>query len=65
MCVKAILKSTKGQVSSQILSVDQEKQLVLYKNVKVNLTALEYGLFLLLYNSPERIYSREQIIDLA
>lgn len=65
MRVKAILKRTKGQVSSQVLSVDKEKQLVLYKNVKVNLTALEFGLFLLLYNSPERIYSREQIIDLA
>jgi len=65
MRVKAILKRTKSQPLSKTLVVDKDKQLVLYKNVKVNLTALEYALFLLLFNSPERIYSREQIIDLA
>ena len=65
MRVKAILKRTQGQSSSKILEVDKDKQLVFYKNEKVNLTALEYALFLLLFNSPERIYSREQIIDLA
>jgi len=65
MRVKAILKRSQNQLPSKTLTIDKNKQLVFYKNEKVNLTALEYALFLLLFNSPERIYSREHIIDLA
>ncbi|SFD04930.1 response regulator [Pseudoalteromonas denitrificans] len=65
MRVKAILKRTKNQVSYQLLTVDTDKQLVFYQKTKINLTSLEYALFSLLYKYPERIYSRQQIIDSA
>ncbi|PAJ74022.1 two-component system response regulator BaeR [Pseudoalteromonas sp. NBT06-2] len=65
MRVKAILKRTQSQLPSPTLFIDKSKQLVFYKNSKVSLTAREYKLLLLLFNSPERIYSREQIIDLV
>jgi len=38
---------------------------VIFNGQKVVLTTLEFALFSLLFNTPERIYSRNQIMDLA
>jgi len=45
--------------------LDQSTFKITYKNKMIELTHLEFNLFNLLYQSPERIYSRTQILDLA
>jgi len=45
--------------------LDQSTFKISYKNKMIELTHLEFNLFNLLYQSPERIYSRTQILDLA
>jgi len=46
------------QVHSNSLSVS-------YKNVQIELTAIEFSLFNLLYSNANRVYSRAQILDLV
>ena len=46
-------------------SVDDETFKVSYQDKTIELTHLEFNLFYLLYQQPERIYSRNQILDLA
>jgi len=45
--------------------LDQSSFKITYKKKVIELTHLEFNLFNLLYQSPERIYSRGQILDLA
>lgn len=63
--VKAILNRTEGKVQFSNLALYPENREVTYKGQQVGLSALEFNLFELLYNAPERIYSREQIIEQA
>ena len=45
--------------------VDSKNYNVSYKNENIELTAIEFSLFNLLYLHPNRIYSRNQILDLV
>lgn len=64
--VKANLRYANGRVhNSNDLVVDSESYTIVYKGIKVELTAIEFGLFNLLYSNPERIYSRAHIIDIV
>ena len=47
------------------LLLDKSTFRIGYQGKVVDLTHLEFNLFQLIYQSPERIYSREQILDLA
>lgn len=63
--IKAILKRTQKISSSNGFHLNQDTLKVSYLNNSAELTYLEFNLFNLLYQSPERIYSRAQILDLA
>lgn len=65
MRVKAILRRTLAHVYFAIFSIDEDKQQVSYRGAEVPLTTLEFRLYQLLFNNPERIYSRQQIIELV
>lgn len=65
MRVQAILRRTSDHVYFSIFSVDEEKQKLSYKGEDISLTTLEFHLYNLLFKNPERIYSRQQIIDLV
>lgn len=65
MRVQAILRRTSDHVYFSIFSVDEEKQKLSYKGEDIPLTTLEFHLYNLLFKNPERIYSRQQIIDLV
>jgi len=65
MRVQAILRRTSDHVYYSIFSVDDDAQQVSYKGNKIPLTSLEFSLYRLLFNNPERIYSRQQIIDMV
>ncbi len=65
MRVQAILRRTSDHVYFSIFSVDEEKQQLSYKGDIIPLTTLEFSLYNLLFKNPERIYSRQQIIDLV
>jgi len=62
---EAILKRTTGNVTYGVWTTDPQRQLVKYKSQSIALSVLEFSLFELLIESPERIYSRDQIIALA
>jgi len=47
------------------LLVDENSFRLSFENISIELTSLEFNLFYLLYQKPDRIYSREQILDLA
>ena len=47
------------------LRVDPDAFTLSYQGVRVELTAIEFKLFYLLYSHPNRIYSRGQIMDLV
>lgn len=65
MRVQAILRRTNDHVYFSIFSIDEEKQKISYKGENIPLTTLEFNLYHLLFKNPERIYSRQQIIDLV
>ncbi len=60
----AILRRA-SEVRDDSFRVNEEKNEIKYKNSKITLTTIEFSLFYLLYKTPERIYSRSQIMDLA
>ncbi len=62
---KAILRRTEGQVSFSQWTLDADALLIKVNGHKVELSALEFSLFKLLFDSPKRVYSRDQIIELA
>jgi len=64
--IKAILKRCSQPIAALSgLTVDNDSLEVNFKNQNIELTAIEFSLFKLLFNSPNRIYSRSQILDLA
>jgi len=63
--VKAILRRTQTPVIERKLRIQPKQHSVLHKSDSLELTTLEYRLFEVLYRHPGRIYSRQQIIDLA
>ena len=63
--IKAILKRTNKTQYSSSISVIKDHFSLNYKDKSIELTQLEFNLFYLLYNQPNRIYSRTQILDLA
>ncbi|MBR9728015.1 response regulator [Shewanella intestini] len=62
---KSILARSQGTVSFSKLTVDTTQGKVIYQDKKVDLSALETSLFALLHQQPDRIYSREEILNLA
>ncbi|GLS84781.1 response regulator [Paraferrimonas haliotis] len=62
---KVKLERTAGTVTFSTLSNDTENSQVLFKGKPLELSALEYNLFNIFYHQPKRIFSREQLLDLA
>ncbi|NQZ87090.1 MAG: response regulator transcription factor [Colwellia sp.] len=62
---KAILNRTEGNISFSKITIDQQKARVVCQGRKIAFSLIEYNLFNLLFTHPERIYSREQILQLA
>jgi len=63
--IKAILRRTNKKPTPSLFSVNTETLKLSYHHKSISLTYLEFSLFNLLYQQPERIYSRGQILDLA
>ncbi|QYJ97005.1 response regulator [Shewanella alkalitolerans] len=63
--IKAILRRTMKSKPSPNLTLDKVRLKIAYHDKVVELTHLEFNLFSLLYDQPGRIYSRQQILDLA
>ena len=63
--IKAILRRTMNTPLQKKIKLDLETYFLSYQDKSVQLTRLEFNLFLLLYKNPGRIYSRAQILDLA
>ena len=63
--IKAILKRSKKIALATDFIVNDLTFKVSYKSNSTELTHLEFNLFNLLYQQPQRIYSRVQILDLA
>lgn len=63
--VKAILRRSDGHVSYQAWQLDDQSHDVRFRELHIALSSLEYALFSLLFRAPERIFSREQILELA
>ena len=63
--IKALLRRTQGQVHYQPWVIDDEKLTVSFNGAIIDFTLGEFKLFALLYHSPNRVFSREQIIELS
>jgi len=65
--IKAILKRIQSNPASfeRSLSLNNQTLEITFLNNHISLTALEFALFKLLHNNPSRIYSRDQILNLA
>lgn len=64
--VKANLRRmTKQSFQSSEIKVNPENFTIRYKSGHVELTVIEFSLFNLLYNNSNRIYTRNQIMDLV
>ena len=63
--IKVMLKRTQGQISYSAWRLDDETLSVWFHEQLVTLSTLEYSLFKLLFETPERIYSRDQILTQA
>ncbi|MEZ5814807.1 MAG: two-component system response regulator CreB [Alphaproteobacteria bacterium] len=63
--VKVILKrvSKTDERQTGFFHVDEDKSRILYQNTVMDLTRYEFGLLKLLLSQPERIFSREQLMD--
>lgn len=62
--VKAILRRTTAtQTSQSILNLNESKLSVIYQQHSVELTAVEFQLLKPLAQQPERIFSREQLMQ--
>jgi two-component system response regulator BaeR len=62
---RAILNRTEGNISFSKITIDKQKARVVCQGRKIAFSMIEYNLFNLLFTHPERIYSREQILQLA
>lgn len=63
--IKAILKRTLKNKPVSQFKLDRHTFKITFNNSIAELTSLEFALFDLLYSQPERIYSRQHILDLA
>lgn len=65
--INALLRRASGRERSTIqmkdLTIDREKYLVIYKEKKIMLAKKEFELFALLASKPERVFSRQEIMD--
>lgn len=66
--VKVILKrlsvnDDKNNTVQQTFSLDEEKRHITYCGVALELTTYEYGILRLLLSSPERVFTREQLMS--
>ena len=66
--VKVILKrlsinSIKNKVITKTFTVDEEKRRIKYCDVGLELTTYEYGILKLLLTYPERVFTREQLMN--
>lgn len=62
--VKAVLRRTqKIQYATEILKLDEHRFTVEYHNQEVTLTSVEFQLLKPLANKPERIFTREQLMQ--
>ena len=67
--VKAILRrvgNASGVPATQstgLVQVDDAKMQVVLKDVNLDLTALEFQMFAVMFKEPGRIYSRQQLMD--
>jgi two-component system response regulator BaeR len=63
--IKVLLKRTEGNVYYGKWHIDEEKFTATVSAKTLAFSAIEFKLFSLLFKSPDRIFSREQIINLA
>lgn len=64
--VKAVLRRTENGEQDRAanpITIDEAGYRVLLKDKNLNLTAVEFQLFVTLYAQPGRIFSRDQLID--
>ena len=63
--VKAVLRRTDGNHANQgdVIKIDREGYRIFIQNQDLKLTKVEFELFTILYSQPERIFSREQLIE--
>lgn len=70
--VKAVLNRTKQTAPNEEkkqtlvvgpITINQEKKEVFIREQPINLTKTEFGIIVLLATQPERVFSREEIID--
>ena len=66
--VKVILKrlpinDPQHKAIPQTFTIDEEKRLIKYCNVGLELTTYEYGILKLLLTYPERVFTREQLMN--
>lgn len=63
--IQGMLRRVKKVARENLFYLDTERFVLQYNNKEVQLTHLEFLSFNLLYQKPGRVYSREQIIELA
>ena len=62
--VKTVLRRTKStQFLETILSLDEDRLVVIFKGHKISLTAVEFQLLKPLFKQPGRIFTREQLMQ--
>ena len=62
--VKAVLRRTQTfEAPSDILKLDEHRFMVIFQHKEVSLTSVEFHLLKLLANQPERIFTREQLMQ--
>lgn len=63
--IKAILRRTQIRKPQTGFSLNRDTYEILYNKKTIELTSVEFALFALLCNRPGKIFSRNQILDLA
>lgn len=63
--VKAVLRRTKGNNAERVdlISIDKAGFRIFIQGQDLHLTKVEFQLFTILYSQPERVFSRDQLID--
>lgn len=66
--IKAVLRRTKAETSGQIIrigdiSIDKDKYIVTVKGEPIRLSATEFKLLLYLAERPNKIFSRDHLLD--
>ncbi|MCF6441222.1 response regulator [Pseudoalteromonas luteoviolacea] len=65
MRIKAILRRCSASQTSEApdIEVNESQLLVSLKGQSLSLTKVEFDVFAMLYNAPNRVFSRQQILD--